>query len=199
MRRPVNSDVGHLYLAMLRTALTLAITFGLAAFSLPGHSARPQKSSSVDTFPDTVMKAELHPFQGRLIHLDDYKGNVVVLAMWASWCGPCVTMLPDLTKLNNEYSSRGLVVIGITKDEQDDAAKFCEISRAYDVNFNLAWADKNVVSEILGKKDFVPQVFVIGKEGSLRKRFTPFVPIAKYQAQLRDEVNGALDVDAQKP
>src|SRR5688572_32793535 len=60
----------------------------------------------------------LKDIQGRYIRLSDYRGKVVLVNFWATWCPPCRKEIPDLVKLQRDYGSRGLQVIGVTYPPQ---------------------------------------------------------------------------------
>src|SRR5215213_4752063 len=61
---------------------------------------------------------KLKDLRGRNLRLSDYKGKVVLLNFWATWCPPCRAEMPDLIKMQREYSGRGLQVLGITYPPQ---------------------------------------------------------------------------------
>ena len=60
---------------------------------------------------------QLQSLEGKPVQLADFKGKVVVLNFWATWCPPCRAEIPDLVSLQQQYAARGLVVVGISMDE----------------------------------------------------------------------------------
>jgi peroxiredoxin/outer membrane lipoprotein-sorting protein len=60
---------------------------------------------------------------GKTINLEQYKGKVVLVDFWATWCGPCIGELPTVTKAYNQYKDKGFDIIGVSLDEADDKAK----------------------------------------------------------------------------
>ncbi len=60
--------------------------------------------------------------QGKSVTLSDYKGKVILLDFWATWCPPCRKEIPGFIELYNTYKSRGLVVVGVSMDDADDIA-----------------------------------------------------------------------------
>src|SRR5271169_6159932 len=64
----------------------------------------------------------LKDIQGKSVNLSDYRGKVILLDFWATWCPPCRKEIPGFIELYNTYKSRGLVVIGVSMDDADDVA-----------------------------------------------------------------------------
>src|SRR5262245_7286203 len=69
--------------------------------------------AAVVPLADSIRETKVKTIDGGSLKLADFKNKVVVVNLWATWCGPCRMEMPDLVKLNNEYKSRGLVVIGV--------------------------------------------------------------------------------------
>lgn len=110
---------------------------------------------------------------GNLHSLQDYLGQVVVLDYWATWCGPCVKIMPDLQKFHEKYQSRGVNVIGMNGSERpgSDPAKFM--------------ADKGFTYQLLVNTDLVmqrqapngiPQLYVIGVDGVIIHKHLGYTP-----------------------
>lgn len=91
-----------------------ALVFWLVvvALGVPVASGAADASPRVD-FPDI----ELYDLQGNPSKLSDFRGTVVVLNFWATWCGPCRMELPELEKLYNELGGKGLMVLAVSVDE----------------------------------------------------------------------------------
>ena len=106
----------------------------------------------------------LHAINGNKdIHLSDFKGKVVLLNFWASWCGPCVSELPALEQLQNEMQSKGLVVLGVGVD--DDADSLAEFTRTYGLTYPVALDTDGSVKRTY-KLGGVPESFIIDRDGN---------------------------------
>ena len=104
--------------------------------------------------------------RGRRIRLSDYKGKVVLLNFWATWCPPCRTEIPDLMKIQTEYRDQGLRIIGITYPPQTllEVRRFV---RKIGVNYPIA-SGKTATKAMFDKSDVLPITVVIDREGNVR-------------------------------
>lgn len=91
--------------------LILALALLLAA--LPLDAITIKKQSERKKAPEF----ELKDATGRIVRLSDYKGKIVLLDFWATWCGPCKAEIPWLNELSRQYEAQGVVVLGISMDE----------------------------------------------------------------------------------
>jgi cytochrome c biogenesis protein CcmG/thiol:disulfide interchange protein DsbE len=105
------------------------------------------------------------------VDLDEYKGKVVILDFWASWCVPCRRSFPWLNEMHDKYAADGLVVIGVNLDnDTTDARQFLDefppkFSIVYDVTKDLA-REYGVVA--------MPSSYVIGRDGTVHERHLGF-------------------------
>jgi thiol-disulfide isomerase/thioredoxin len=108
----------------------------------------------------------LKDIKGRYIRLRDYRGKVVLINFWATWCPPCRAEIPDLIRLQREYRSRGLQVIGVTYPPQRLATVRRFVRRAK-VNYPVALGTKEMKS-IFTASETLPVTIVIGADGTVR-------------------------------
>jgi cytochrome c biogenesis protein CcmG, thiol:disulfide interchange protein DsbE len=100
------------------------------------------------------------------VRLSDYRGKVVVVNFWASWCEPCKNEAPLLEDWWRRYRDRGLVVVGI--DAQDFRGDAREFAREYRLTYPLAFEGGNDVSRRWGLTGF-PETFVVDRRGRVRE------------------------------
>lgn len=112
-------------------------------------------------------KLELKDVEGRALRLSDYKGKVVLLNFWATWCAPCRAEMPDLVKWQREYKSRGLQVIGVTYPPAE-LAEAREFIKSIEVNYPIALGDEQTKA-IFDKGETLPVTVVIDKKGMIRE------------------------------
>src|ERR1041384_3343952 len=106
---------------------------------------------------------------------DDYKGQVVLLNVWATWCGPCRIEMPSLEKLYKEFGPRGLKIVAINARDPDAAdSTIRQFANGYGLTFDVlrdmpaAGEDSNMTTY---KTTGFPETFVIDKDGLIRKKW----------------------------
>ena len=136
-----------------------------------------QQQSGLDIVPASVWNTEIQAVDGGTFHLSDFKDKVVVLDLWATWCGPCRAEIPHLVELNNEYAGKGVQVIGLTTESpQTDAERVRDFAKELNINYKLGWARGDVAQalmEINGRPS-IPQTFVIAPGGRIVTKFIGF-------------------------
>lgn len=103
---------------------------------------------------------------GRYVRLSDYRGKVVLVNFWATWCPPCKAEIPDLIRLQREYGSAGLQVIGVTYPPQD-LATVRRFVRSVKMNYPVGLGTKKT-KLLFTQSETLPMTIVIGKDGRVR-------------------------------
>jgi len=104
--------------------------------------------------------------QGRYIRLSDYRGKVVLINFWATWCPPCRKEIPDLIRLQREYRSRGLQVIGVTYPPQK-LAEVRRFVRRAKVNYPVGLGTKET-KLLFTQSESLPMTIVISRNGTIQ-------------------------------
>ena len=111
--------------------------------------------------------ASLSAHAGKNTHLSDFKGKVVVLNFWATWCPPCVEEAPALNHLQQRIASRGGVIIGVSID--DDPAKYEKFLKDFGVPFPT-WRDPSAkVMHDYGTV-MIPETYIIDRHGRIARK-----------------------------
>ena len=140
----------------------------------PGASVAAVEKKKTDYPPiaTAVAEAEIKNLDGSTWRVADKKGKVLLLNMWATWCGPCRSEMPTLVKLQEANRDKGFEVIGLNTDDEtvEDINKFAEDMK---LNYSLVWADTNLQSALVKISKFggIPQSFIIDRDGNLRGVF----------------------------
>ena len=103
--------------------------------------------------------------------LQDYKGKVLILDFYATWCVPCRKSIPHLVELQKRYEKDGLEVVGLNVGGPDDQEKVSDFARAFGVQYTLAIPDDDLISFLLSDNGDIPQTFIFDRNGQLMKRF----------------------------
>jgi peroxiredoxin len=117
----------------------------------------PQPANSAPDFTVTDL-------DGRKLSLSDYKGKVVLLNFWATWCAPCRTEIPHFVEMQNRFGADGFQVIGISMD--DDANPVREFAQQFKLNYPVAVGDDKL-AERYGGVLGLPISFIIDRQGRI--------------------------------
>jgi thiol-disulfide isomerase/thioredoxin len=103
--------------------------------------------------------------------LADYKGKIVVLDFYATWCEPCRAETPRLVQLQKEYQQKGLQVIGLNVGGASDRDQVPLFAKEFGIQYPLGFPDDQFADSFLGDNQNIPQAFVFDRNGKLVKRF----------------------------
>jgi peroxiredoxin len=199
-RKKVLKDVK--FWTPLRMACTLMVLGLFAAFGasscnsidpMPTPTSPPKTTEArPNSLPRLVLDAENRAASGGAIKLADYSGKVLLVNLWATWCGPCRLETPELVKLHKEFQSRGVEMIGLsTEDPVASAQTVTDFVREYEVDYTIGWATREVAQALMQGRTAIPQSFIIARDGRILKRFVGFDP-NRTPPQLKQALEDAL-------
>ena len=141
----------------------------------PAPPTKPPARPTVLTLPTSVTEAELTAVSGAPIKLSKYAGKVLLVNLWATWCGPCRSEVPELVKFHKEYRAQGFEVVGLSTENQEESVeKVKRFVQDFNVSYRVGWATPDVAITLMQGTDSIPQSFVIGRDGKVVKRFVGF-------------------------
>ena len=145
------------------TLLLASLLVVQTATNGPAQTSQPAPNQS------TVAPAfRLKNLNGRNVQLSDYKGRVVLINLWASWCAPCLVEMPELVKLQKEHESRGLQIIGVTYPD-DSRTSIRRKARQFKLNYPVLFGTSDFMDEYqIG--EVLPVTVVVDRDGNIRDR-----------------------------
>jgi cytochrome c biogenesis protein CcmG/thiol:disulfide interchange protein DsbE len=148
----------------------------------PGPVAKP--APSFTTLQDKPAPSfTLQDLKGNQVSLSDFKGKVVVLDFWATWCPPCVKEIPHFIELYEQYKDRGFAMVGISLDRKGISV-VKSFALKYQVNYPILMADGQV-QKAYGGIPSIPTTFVIDKAGNIRQKYVAYRDKAVFEADIK--------------
>lgn len=146
-----------MYFLRLRTRLSAQIVLLLATIA----SSSAHAVTSEQAAPDFTLKS----LDGKNLRLDEYRGQVVLINFWASWCGPCRQEMPVLDRLHQRYESAGFAVLGINVEGEEAPAR--ELLKKVPVTFPVLIDEGQRVSKLYNLQA-MPSTVVVDRDGKIR-------------------------------
>ena len=143
--------------------------------------------------PESTWERRIKGFDDKNFRLADFHGKVVVINIWASWCGPCRREVPEYEKVRKTYLNGDVVFIGLTtEDPRYESARVQRFVREVGFGFRLGWADRELGLELMSGKRSIPQTLVIDQEGRIVGHWEGYMPGGRSGDQLDHTIKQAL-------
>jgi peroxiredoxin len=184
----VSNETSRTGLSPARWIAGAAVVVAVALFAIPLFIDGPGRaSSSEDPVTSTAAVPEesagacmtkkaaaklaytVKDMNGADVRLSDYKGKVILLNYWATWCGPCKVEIPDLVALQEKYKDQGFIVLGVSQD--DDPETLRAFASAFKMNYPvLVGRDQPDLLDAQGPLWGLPTSYLIGRDGTICTR-----------------------------
>lgn len=145
----------------MKKTLPLFVAAGIIAFALSAF-ARPQEENAAA--PDF----SLTDLAGKPLRLADFKGKLLVLNFWATWCPPCRAEIPDFISMHKEYADRGLAIVGVSVDQLTPSRLKEWVTKA-GINYPVALASEEIVADYR-PGEYIPATILVDGGGRIRYR-----------------------------
>lgn len=151
--------------AILKTFVVVVIAAGaVVLFARQGPQA---------VEPTPAPAWELRDLEGELVKSADFKGKVVVLNFWATWCPPCRMEIPGFVDVQEKYEDQGVAIIGVSLDEAGPAV-VRQFAEEMEINYPVVMGDPKIVGAFGGVRA-LPTTYFIDREGNLRNVHAGFL------------------------
>jgi thiol-disulfide isomerase/thioredoxin len=194
-----------LFLFLVCTAILLA-SCNATDMKVPDKKARDKKAPVISGAPPNTTYP-MPPVENNSINdmgwtvsdgghslFSEYKGKVLILDFYATWCKPCRVSIPHFIALQKKYGDQGLQVIGLNVGGPEDEEKVPEFAKSLGIQYPLAIPDEELVTFLLSDIDAIPQTFIFDRAGQLADRVIGFGPSSA--GRIDDVVEKALKTSA---
>jgi thiol-disulfide isomerase/thioredoxin len=173
-------------------AFGLLVAIGVSSCNSNDAPTKTTTAARANTLPRQVLEAENRAASGAPIKLGNYSGKVLLVNLWATWCGPCRMETPELVRLHKAFQSRGVEMIGLSTENPDASARsVSEFVREFNVDYQIGWAKPEVAQIMMQGRSSIPQSFIIARDGRVVRRFIGFNPETT-PTQLKEALEQAL-------
>ena len=174
-----NEDV-HSRILICAVTTAVLVSVGCSGGSPTSAAAAVKPEAKRRPAPDFSLKDAM----GRAVTLAEYKGKVVLLNFWATWCGPCKIEIPWFVEFEQKYKDKGFAVLGVSMDEEGFAVVRPFVDKNQ-INYRMVIGNDSVAQQY-GGVDALPSSFIIDKEGRIAATHVGLVSKGEY----------ARDIDA---
>lgn len=174
--------------APFATALVIML-FAACSYAPPGAAAI-KPAAKRNPAPAFTLKDA----QGKSFNLGEYKGKVVLLNFWATWCGPCKLEIPWFMEFEKNYRDKGFAVLGVSMDEEGWEVVKPYVERVK-VNYRVAIGN-DVMAQHYGGVDSLPTSFLIDRDGKIAAVHVGLVSKGDYQRDIEHLLGAGRKADA---
>jgi thiol-disulfide isomerase/thioredoxin len=143
--------------------------------------------------PESFRERDIKALDNTTFKLADFQGKVVVINIWASWCGPCRREVPEYEKIRKAYAGRKVEFIGLTAEDPRVATeRVNKFLREVSFGFRLGWADRDTARLLMDGQEVVPQTLVLDGEGRVTNHWSGY-STGRSGYRLKQAIDSALD------
>jgi thiol-disulfide isomerase/thioredoxin len=160
----------------------------------PEPVPRPKPAAAPLLFlPESLLERQIKGIgKAANFRLADFHGKVLVINIWASWCGPCRREVPEYEKIRKSYEGRQVEFIALTTEDPDESSnEVNRFLRQVNFGFRLGWADGVMARTLMNGRSSIPQTMVIDTDGRIIKHWGGYAP-GRSGDRLRDAIDQAL-------
>lgn len=163
----------------------LGIAIAISLYFVNRYWIAPATTSAAKTTSDFPKAPEfaLTSLSGNKINLEDYKGKVVLLDFWATWCGPCRIEIPGFVQLQRKYGDQGFAIIGVSMDDGPQPVR--EFYKAFHMNYPVVMGTDKL-GELYGGILGLPTSFLIGRDGRIYAKHVGLTDVSVFESEIKE-------------
>ena len=148
------------------------------------RSVAPPSNPKSSSVRKAAPNFELKDTDGHSVALSDFRGKVVLLNFWATWCGPCKTEIPWFVEFEKRYKGEGFAVLGVALDEEGWTVVKPFLNEAK-VNYRVMLGNDSV-SQQYGGVDSLPTTFILDQNGGIASTHVGLVSKSDYETEIKE-------------
>ena len=157
--------------------VALAVTAGIYLYRRPIASDHPRTEAQQASAPDF----SLPDLKGGQLELSAYRGKVVLLDFWATWCDPCRDEIPHFAEMQDKYRDQGLQIIGISMDDEPEPVR--DFYQKFKMNYPVVMGNAKI-GEAYGGVLGLPIAFLIGRDGRIYSRHIGATDVSVFETEI---------------
>ena len=174
----------------------LLATVLIFVFSIVNSACTQPSSTTIDQHPSVkAPEFTLSDLDGNQVSLSDFKGKVVILDFWATWCPPCRKEIPHFIELEKEYTDQGLVVVGVSLDQGGVEVVQGFVNKTSNMDYTVLWLDQRSSTQAQISQEYqniltpserggIPFTFIIDRDGYVRNQFVGYREKSVFQDEI---------------
>jgi thiol-disulfide isomerase/thioredoxin len=152
----------------------------------PARAAAPL--TALLYLPEGVRERRIRTLDNNSFRLADFHGKIIVINLWATWCGPCRREIPEYERVRKSYLERDIEFIALTtEDPGSSSEKVNRFVRSVSFGFRLGWADRELARTLTNGRNSIPQTIVVDADGRILSHWIGYSP-----GQLKEMIETAL-------
>ncbi len=166
---------------VIGVVLVVAIALGAIAWRAAGGSG---KNTPIATSATPIVTASVSQ------SLEAFRGKVVILDLWATWCGPCRMEIPDFVKLQEKYRDQGLEIIGVSIDPIDPrgggAPAVAPFMQQYKINYHVWMVNDPTALTGYPTGQGIPTTYVLDRKGRISKTYVGAKAMSVFESDIKE-------------
>ena len=135
----------------------------------------PASLASLISIPERYREREIKSLDRGSFKLSDFHGKVIVINLWASWCGPCRQEVPEYEKVRKSYAGQNVEFIGLTtEDPRSSSGRVNRFLREVNFGFRLGWADRDMARLLMNGRGAIPQTIVMDSHARIVRQWSGY-------------------------